>query len=127
MKENRREIRVGENRIYLGEDDMFYLTIVGEIDEEIASGFINALEEIGSKFNKKKRNLFIDNNKAGKISSKARKIFHKLDNWETTGKVAIFGLHPVARVIAFFYIGISKNKNMRFFNNKEDALAWLKE
>lgn len=127
MEKNDRTVHVGENIIHLGEDDMFYLTIVGEIDEEIASGFINAIGEIEKKIEEKKRNVFIDNNKAGKISSKARKIFHKLDNREASGKVAIFGLHPVARVIASFYMGVSKNKKMRFFSNKEEALAWLKE
>jgi len=50
-----------------------------------------------------------------------------VSEYEKTGKVAVFGLHPVARVIASFVMGVSKNKDMRFFKAKEEALAWLKE
>ena len=46
---------------------------------------------------------------------------------EKIGKVALFGLHPVARVIAAFIMGITRKKDMRFFKSKEEALAWLKE
>ncbi len=127
MVDTDRTAQVGENTIYLNEEDMFFLTIVGEIDDKIAVDFIKALEELEVKFEKRKRNLFIDNNNAGKITSKARKIFHELDNRETTGKVAVFGLHPVARVLASFYMGVSRNKKMRFFTTKEDALDWLRE
>ena len=122
-----RTTHVGEHIISLDEEDMFHMTIVGDIDEEVALNFIKSLEELEGKYGKTRRNIFIDNNKSGKISSKARKIFHELDSRETTGKVAIFGLHPVARVLASFYIGMSGNRKMQFFNSKERALNWLKD
>jgi hypothetical protein len=31
------------------------------------------------------------------------------------------------RVLASFFMGLSKNKNMRFFKAKEEALAWFKK
>jgi hypothetical protein len=46
---------------------------------------------------------------------------------ERTDRIAIFGLHPVARVIASFIMGVTKKKEMRFFKTKEEALRWLKE
>ena len=46
---------------------------------------------------------------------------------EKIGKVALFGLHPVARVIASFVMGVTKKEDMRFFRTKEEALAWIKD
>jgi hypothetical protein len=43
------------------------------------------------------------------------------------GKMAYFGMHPVARVIASFMMGVTRKQNMRFFKTREEALAWLKE
>ena len=127
--EKDREIWVGENRIYLGENDIYYITIVGEIDEKIALEFRNAIFEFNNRFGKKIRNSFIDINRARKVSSKARKILKGLsdDNEIGGGKSAFFGLHPVARVLASFFIGLSKDVNQRFFETKEEALEWLKE
>jgi len=42
-------------------------------------------------------------------------------------KAALIGLHPVARVLASFFIGFAKNRRTRFFKSKEEALLWFKE
>ena len=126
INEKEREIWVGENRYYLGEDNILYITPVGEFDEEIAL----AVKEVMLKFFNMvegKTNLLVDLNKAGKHSSEARKIVKEFTEHEKAGKVAVFGLHPVARVLASFIMGISQKKDMRFFKTKEEALAWLKE
>ena len=46
---------------------------------------------------------------------------------EKIGKIAMFGMHPVARVVASFVMGVTNKEDMRFFKSKEDALLWLKE
>ena len=122
-----REIWVGENRFYLGEDNIICITMGPEYtDEKIAL----VCKEVSLRiFNmvEGKVNELIDLNKAGKQSSEARKIGREMFEHEKVGKVALFGMHPVARVIASFVMGVSKNKDMRFFKTKEEALAWLKE
>ncbi len=126
MEEKDREIWVGENRLYLGEDNICYITVVGEVDEEIAI----AIKEIDLKFKnmvEEKLNIIADLNKAGKQSAMARKIWRDMAEHEKTGKIAMFGMHPVERVLASFVMGVSRNKDMRFFNSKDEALAWLKE
>ena len=126
MENKDREIRVGENRLYLGEDNVLYVTVFGEIDEKIAI----AIKEADFKFKnmvEEKYDVLADINKSGKHSSESRKIWKEMTEHEKTGKVAIFGMHPVARVIASFVMGVSKKKDMRFFKTKEEALAWLKE
>ncbi len=121
-----REIWVGENRLYLGEDNIIRITIVGELDEEtqirINDAGYKLMNTVGGKMH-----ALVDNNKAGKMSPGARKRQAEISEYEKTGKVALFGLHPVARVIASFFMGISRNKDMRFFKTEEEALAWLKE
>lgn len=126
MEESDREIRVGKNRIYLDDDNILYITIVGELNEKIAlevKEVISKLEDVPGR----KRNIIVDINKAGKISSDARKIFKELIEDGKTERIAIFGAHPVARVIAAFGIGLSQKKDLRFFKTKEEALAWLNE
>ncbi len=128
MEDKEREIMLGKNRIYLGEDDIFYLTLVGDIDEKMALEFKEVIFELNRRFGKKRRNSVIDINKAGNVSSEARRVFRELseDDEIGSGKAAIFGMHPVARVIASFFIG-SRDKNQRFFKTREEAMVWLIE
>ena len=46
---------------------------------------------------------------------------------EKFGKIAHWGINPVAKILASFVMGLSKKTEMRFFTSKEEALAWLKE
>ena len=126
MEEKDREIRVGENRMYLGEDNLLCITIVGELDEETQIGINEAGYKLMNTVEGKVHAL-VDLNKAGKVSPGARKRQVEISGHEKTAKVALFGLHPVARVVASFFMGISQKKDMRFFRTREEALAWLKE
>ncbi|OGF46200.1 MAG: hypothetical protein A2536_05190 [Candidatus Firestonebacteria bacterium RIFOXYD2_FULL_39_29] len=74
-----------------------------------------------------KINFIVDLAMAGKEASEARKIFKEISENNKVEKISMIGLHPVARVLASFIMGISRNKNMRIFKTKEEALAWLKE
>ena len=126
MKEEDREIWVGENRFYLDDDNIIYCKEKMAVDENIAHHQIKALYKL-SNLIEGKANIFIDINEAGTPSSSARKVFQNEIKKDKYGKVAIFGMHPVARVLASFIIGATKKKDMRFFKTKEEALAWLKE
>ena len=126
MENKDREIQIGENRLYLGEDNVLYIAIFGEVDEKIAI----AIKEADLKFKnmvEEKYDVLADLNKSGEHSSESRKIWKEMTEHDKTGKVAIFGMNPVARVIASFVMGVSQKKDMRFFKTKEEALAWLKE
>ena len=126
MEEKDREIWVGESRFYLGEDNIFYITVVGEVDGKTAA----EVTEIDNKFKSMvegKLNVLADLNKGGKQSVEARKIWKEMTEGDRTGKIAMYGMHPVARVLASFVMGVSRKKDMRFFKTKEEALAWLKE
>ena len=126
MEGKDREIRVGENGLYLDTDNIIHITILGELDEETQVGINDAGYKLMNTVEGKVHAL-VDLNKAGKVSPEARKRQVEISEHEKTAKIALFGLHPVARVIASFFMGISRNKDMRFFKTKEEALAWLKE
>ena len=126
IEEKDREICIGEHRLYLGEDNIFYVTVVGEVDGKTAA----AIRETDNKFKsmvEDKFHVLGDLNKAGKQSAEARKIWKEMTENDRTGKVAMYGMHPVARVLASFVMGVSRKKDMRFFKTREEALAWLKE
>ena len=126
IDEKDREIWVGENRFYLGEDNVIHVTAVGEADEKMPIGLKEAFDKMENVF-EGKVNLLVDLNKAGKPSPGVRKAGQEILEDERIGKVALFGLQPVARVIASFVMGVSRKRDLRFFKTKEQALAWLKE
>jgi len=126
MENKNREIKIGENRLYLGEDNILYVTNVGEVDEKMAIAIKEVVLKLMNVAEGKVHTL-TDLNMAGKTSPAARKVFQELADHEKQGKNAFFGLHPVARVLASFFMGISKKKDMRFFKTKEEALEWLKK
>ena len=127
MEEKDREIWVGGDRIYLGEEGIIYITVVGEKDEKIAVYFRDAFIKIANMV-EGEVGLLIDANKAGQPSSKAREIIQEgVLKHEKTRKVAIFGTNPVIKMVASFLMGAIRKKYMRFFKTKEEALVWLKE
>ncbi len=126
IDEKDREIWVGENRFYLGEDGILHVTMVGDTDEKIELEILEAHRTLRSKV-EGKVNTFTDLTNMGKPTPGARKMAKEGLEEEGIGKIALFGLHPVARVVASFIMGVSKKEDMRFFNSKEGALAWLRE
>ena len=128
MEEKEREIWVGENRLYLGEDNILYETLVGEQDEKTVLAIHEASKRLRNR-NKfeGKVNILADINRTGKASPGARKAGQEVLKDEGIGKVALFGVHPVARVLAAFILGIIRKKEVRFFKAKEEALAWLRK
>ncbi len=120
------EIWVGKNRIYLGEDNILNFINVGEIDEKIALESYEAMLKLMN-MGEGEVDFLIDVNKGGKTSSKARKILQEFTKKNIQGKLALWGLHPVARVLASFFMGITQKEEMRFFKTKDEALKWLKE
>lgn len=118
------EIWLGENKATIIEGNIIFVIAKGEQSTEIAMKHqeiydLLALSIVG------KVNYLIDLNHCGKNSPEAREIWKNISEQSNTGRVATFGLNPVARVIASFVIGNYKQGNLRFFNTKEEAILWL--
>jgi hypothetical protein len=120
------EIWIGENVTHLIEGKIIYIICVGEQTTEMANAHIKVNNQL---FNMVEGKVYflIDLNKCGKSSPEARQIWNQLSEIDKTAKVAIFGIHPVARVLASFVISLSKRNNQRFFKTKEESLQWLLE
>lgn len=116
---------IGESRYYLGEDNIIYVIGKGKMEEKDIPVWEKAIINFEKKI-EGKINILIDLNEAGEQPPKTRDSWNEFCKRERIGKVALFGMHPVARVLASFVMGISKNKNLRFFASKEKALKWLK-
>jgi len=123
---NESELWIGENRIYLIPNNIIHVIAVGVQSAALAVTLNETNSRLAMLINGK-INYLIDLNKSGKSSPEAREIWNKIGENERTGKVAIFGIHPVARVLATFVMGMSKKNNNRFFRTKEEAMAWILE
>lgn len=126
MSEDDTEIQLGKSRVYLGKDNIVYATPIGNIDEKIARTFQQHIFEYANRIDGKINSL-VDLSNSGIPSAKARKIGKDALNHEKVGKPAFYGLNPVTKMLASFAMGKAKNKNMRFFKTKEEALKWLME
>lgn len=120
------EYLVGSDNAKLIHDNIVFVTAVGEQTTPLAE----LVKEISLKLGAKSTGqvyYLIDLNKCGKNSPEARQMWKELCLSDKTRKVALFGLHPVAKVLASFFIGITNAKKERFFSSKDEALNWLLE
>jgi len=121
-----REIQVGLNRIYLDDADILNYINVGEIDE--ACGYLScmAMAKLDALVDGPVHYL-VDLNRGGKLSPEARRLLREYSENRVQGKLALWGLHPVARMLAAFFFSATRKRDMRFFRSREAALAWLRE
>lgn len=126
MEQRNREAKIGKNTTYLSDDNIIHTIIVGEVDVDIANAIRECHLEFLSMVEGKVKS-FIDINKAGKQSPKSRDIGREMFENERYDKIALFGMHPVARVIASFVMGVTQKKDMRFFKTRDEAFDWLRE
>ncbi|MBN2348383.1 MAG: hypothetical protein JXJ22_06075 [Bacteroidales bacterium] len=121
-----KEFRVGETRIILLTNNILYIEAVGEQTDEHAAVIRKNYKTIYSLFPGKVKQL-VNLNQSGKSSPAARVIYKEMNEYELTEKVAVFGMHPVARVLAAFVTSVTSTKNIKFFSTEEEALLWLKK
>lgn len=126
MTDERIEITLGDGKIYLNEDNIMCIDVVGDLPHDLAiplkEGVLKLMDRVPGKVD-----VLTDLNKAGKPSAKVREVGRQLAGNSKMGKIALFGIHPVARMIAFFWMSKFTRQDMRFFKTKEEALAWIEE
>jgi hypothetical protein len=120
-----KEYKVGENRVFLSGTNKIFVVPKGDQSEEIANLQFEVNQKLTSLV-KEKVNYLIDLNECGKNPPAARKIWNKINESDKTGKIAAYGMHPVARVIAMFVISFSNRNDIQFFSTKEEAEDWIK-
>jgi hypothetical protein len=128
MKKQKKEIQIGPNKLYFEEDKIFYAILVGDLSAEIVKASYEFFERNKNEnmVNGKVR-IFADLTNSGKPSTEARKLTYLFSESKDIGKFALIGMNPVAKVIAAFFMGSSKKKDVKFFNTREGAIEWLKK
>lgn len=124
IKISEQEYRIGENKLSLIEPNLLFVESLGPQTDEIANVFYDFYTNL-IKNRQKKTHVIIDINNSKKSTPNARKTWKIMSELEKTGKIALFGLHPVARVLAAFVIRFTNKEDIRFFETKEEALAWV--
>lgn len=119
------EYFVNDVSITFTKDHVIRIITVGEASEKEALAVKEIIQKL-SDLAEDKVNVLIDLTQALKPSPKARKVFLSLDDHHKIMKFAMFGAHPVAKVLAHFLLGITNRKDVRFFNTAEEALEWFK-
>jgi len=119
------EIWIGSNKVMV-EGNTIHVIAQGEQTTEMAHAHLKLNQKLFSSM-EGKVNFLIDLNKAGKNSPEARQIWVQHGKLEKTSKIALLGIHPVARVLASFVMGINKPNNVCFFSSEEEAVKWLKQ
>jgi hypothetical protein len=121
---NDTEFLLGENRIRLIYNKIIYIEVVGEQTDEHARLIRENYARLLVLANGRIKQL-VNLNKSGKSSSLCRAVFRELNDESVSEKVAVYGLHPVAKVLASFVIGFQQHRNIRFFTDEKEALKWL--
>ena len=123
---NEKEILVGDNRFYLGEDNILYVTVIGDFDKEIALEMEHAFHKLLN-LRGRKTNILVDNTYSGKPSPEAKAVFRKMMESEFTTNISIYGTNMVSRILASFVMGLTNNKSMHFSKTKEEAIRWFEQ
>jgi hypothetical protein len=121
-----REYRIAENKVFLRDGNILFVEAHGGQTDEIAGAHLELHDQFCQQL-PGKINYLIDLNDAGKSSSEARKIWQKISEADRTRKVSLFGIHPVARILATFVMGVVNKREIRFFTSRQEAQDWLNE
>jgi hypothetical protein len=123
MEEIEREVWVGDNRFYLGHDNILYITanvnFTGKIIDDAKEASCRLMKYVDGKVN-----VLTDLQESVRLSGEIRRNEY-LEN-ERLDRIAYFGLHPVSWLLAIIINGIKRKKNTRFFRTREEAITWLK-
>ena len=108
------------------DDNIIFISAIGPVTEEIAKAGESSVVKFSAK-NNCKTNILVDLTDAGQPEAKAIRIYLRVAEMDTVGNIAMFGSHPVARVLGSLMVNIGRKKNFKFFKTQEEAMIWLKE
>jgi hypothetical protein len=117
--------QIGENKISIPEPNILFIESIGNQTDEVAKVYYDFYLKLTNNI-EGKMHVVVDINNSKKSSTQARRTWKALSELEQTGKVALFGLHPVAKVLATFVMRITNKNDISFFKTKEEAFAWVK-
>ena len=112
------------------EDNLLRLKFVGDIElEDVVAYFKEYSIHLNNVTPEKQLHTIIDVSEVGRASSAARKEFGEVfkDADPRAGKSAMVGANRYIRVLSGFVIKATGTKNLRLFDNEDQAKSWLNE
>jgi hypothetical protein len=126
IKIGENEFQIGETKISILENSIIYIDAIGDQSAEYAQILREHYKEVFARIPGKAHQL-VNLNQGGKSSPEAREVYKEINEYENCDKVAVFGMHPVARVLASFVMAITNKSDVKFFSTKDEAIAWLRQ
>jgi hypothetical protein len=115
-------------KVHMGQDGILRIEVIGDFgdrdSEESTREMVSFLEAATPD---KPLLMLSDVSQAGKLSAGARRTIAQQGQDPRMGRNAVLGVSRYARVMVSFLSKASGHDNIRFFDDEEKALAWLKE
>jgi hypothetical protein len=109
-----------------GQDGILYVTISGEFTEEELHAYILDLNAQLEPLGEGERLLsFIDTTELGQVNPNLRRTVGDVMDDPRLGKTAVLGNSRVVKVMIDFVLRASGRSHMRYFTDRDEALAWL--
>ncbi len=125
MGKQDREIKIGENTLYLGEDNILRETFVGRPDEATAKEIEEAANTLRDMVDGKLDTL-INIEKIEMVTPKIIEFAVAQLTEARIGRVAVFGKNPMATILAAPTIAAARKSDLAYFKTEEEAMRWLK-
>lgn len=127
MEKKDRETFVDKCRIYLRDDNILHVTIVGDMTEKIVERCMEATEKLQNMAEGEVPGRLIDLNEAKNVPLAARDAGKRSLERKNEGKVAFYVEHTAAKMLASFMVSISNKKDIGVFSSEEEAIVWIKK
>lgn len=109
-------------------DKLVLVKVWGAHEKKDAEEFKNISEDFLAKFPEvDPAKMLIDCSEQGKMNYEARKIYTEAIKLPRQAFIAVFWKNTLVRITAGFLLTASGRKNLKLFENKEKAVAWLKQ
>jgi len=116
---------------WIPEERIIILTPRGDFNKENAKIIVDGISEIIDKASENEKiKLVVDDTGTNKTDYEARRIYTEFAKKYTKrlSKLAVFGANTFTKLaVRFVMSAIGRGKDLKFFDNLEDSLKWIKE
>ncbi|MFK7801727.1 MAG: STAS/SEC14 domain-containing protein [Anaerolineae bacterium] len=109
-------------------ENIMRLDLIGDFDAEDASNYpaqlMPYLENAAA--HGEQLHIYVDTSEFGSLSVAGRRVFSEANKDERQGKIAASGVNRFLGMMARFIMVASGRDNIRFFDDENSALEWLK-
>jgi UDP-N-acetylmuramyl pentapeptide synthase len=121
---------LGKNKVFVNDHDVVEIQVIGDQTLKSIRAMATAADELSEKGRKAgKRTLLLDNlTEIGQVSPEGRRLVVELAKTLKYDKLAMYGNSIVLRLAANLMLqAIGKRKKLKFFDDFDKAVEWLKK